>query len=221
MLAGKAMPDYLNRRADEPKTAEANDGQEVPAQKWVDVSDGKNGIALMNRSKYGYSYQNGELRLTLLRSGGYPDMYPNLGKSHIEYSLYPHEGDWTNGVMAEGESYNLPVLAAEPPSLSMDSRPRTLKEEESLLKIDRSNVLLSALKKAEDGDEIILRLCEMKGEASELNLSLPGKILAVRPVSLIEDPLPKMKYRLKGNQLRLKIGAHQILSLAIQMDTKR
>jgi len=49
-------------------------GQEVPAQKWVDLSDGTNGIALLNNTKYGHSYHNGDLRITLLRSAGNPDI---------------------------------------------------------------------------------------------------------------------------------------------------
>ena len=65
-------------------------GQEVPAQKWVDLSDGNTGIALLNNTLYGHSYHNGDLRLTLLRSAGSPDIYPNIGKFNISYALYPH-----------------------------------------------------------------------------------------------------------------------------------
>ena len=60
-------------------TPEMDDGQEVPAQKWVDLSNGVKGVALLNKTKYGHSYHNGELRLTLMRAAGSPDIYPNLG----------------------------------------------------------------------------------------------------------------------------------------------
>ena len=63
-------------------------------QKWVDLSNGITGLALLNSTKYGHSYHNGELRITLLRSAGAPDIYPNLGKFNISYALYPHAGDW-------------------------------------------------------------------------------------------------------------------------------
>jgi alpha-mannosidase len=63
------------------------DGQEVPAQKWVDLSDGNAGIALLNNTKYGFSYHNGDLKITLLRAAGSPDIYPNIGKFNISYAL--------------------------------------------------------------------------------------------------------------------------------------
>ena len=101
MLAGQPTPVWLQNRED-PGTVEREDGQEVAAQKWVDVSDGKAGFALLNRSKYGHCYNDGELRMTLLRSAGDPDEFPNLGKFNIQYAIMPHSGDWTNGVMLAG-----------------------------------------------------------------------------------------------------------------------
>jgi len=118
-LNGKEAPSHQRHEDVYGITAESKDGQEVPAQKWVDVSDGKVGIALLNKTRYGHSYCRGDLRITLLRSAGEPDIYPNLGKYVISYALYPHAGDWKNGVWAEGEDFNIPVYAAEPPSLSL------------------------------------------------------------------------------------------------------
>ena len=86
MLAGQPTPVWLQNRED-PGTVEREDGQEVAAQKWVDVSDGKAGFALLNRSKYGHCYNDGELRMTLLRSAGDPDEFPNLGKFNIQYAI--------------------------------------------------------------------------------------------------------------------------------------
>ncbi|MDD4644931.1 MAG: glycoside hydrolase family 38 C-terminal domain-containing protein, partial [Bacteroidales bacterium] len=113
-------------------------GQEVPAQQWVDVSDGKNGIALLNRTKFGHSFEDGQLRLSLLRASYYPDIYPNMGINHIQYSLYPHAGDWTNGVWAEGENFNVPVYAAEPPSLALSFKTDRTISDNSFWKFDLS-----------------------------------------------------------------------------------
>ena len=93
---GGDIPAYLNHHKDNPSTVEMNDGQEIPAQNWVDVNNGKTGIALLNKTKYGHSYHNGELRMTLMRSAGSPDIYPNLGKFNISYSLFPHGGSGTS-----------------------------------------------------------------------------------------------------------------------------
>ena len=218
MLAGKPTPDWLQNRED-PVTVERADGQEVPAQKWVDVTDGKTGIALLNRSKYGHCFDQGELRLTLLRSAGNPDEFPNMGKFNIQYSIMPHTGDWTNGVMQAGLDYNLPVYAAEPLSTSLEKKgARTMPAEQQLVAIDKPNVLLSTVKKAEDSDELIVRLCEMTGQETPVRLTLPLRIGAARRVTLLELPMngaEKPQYKEQNVSVTLK--PHEIATLALRL----
>ncbi|TSA30915.1 MAG: alpha-mannosidase, partial [Porphyromonadaceae bacterium] len=139
----------------------AINGQEVPAQQWVDVSDGRDGMALLNRTKFGHSYDKGQLRLSLLRATYSPDLYPNMGINHIQYSLFPHTGDWKNGVWAEGENFNVPVYAAEPPSLALAKTHSTRPENGSLLAVSPAEVVMSGIKQAEDGKNLIIRLAEV------------------------------------------------------------
>ena len=80
---------------------------EVPAHKWVDISDGHYGAALLNDSKYGHRVKDNALELTLLRSVRYPGPSTDSSNSVVEasgytdicehsftYSLYPHPGDY-------------------------------------------------------------------------------------------------------------------------------
>lgn len=192
--------------------------QEVPAQKWIDLSDGNVGIALLNKTKYGHSFNadNGELRLTLLRSAGAPDIYPNLGKFYISYALYPHSGDWKNGVWAEGDDFNVPVYAAEPPSLALVKEHATRPEEESFISIDSPGVVLSGMKQSEDGNELIVRLAETEGKVTVANLKLPIEISAVRRLNLVELPLKNsVNPNFKGNSVQVKIAPHEIVTLGI------
>lgn len=191
-------------------------GQEVPAQKWIDLSDGNIGIALLNRTKYGHSYDNGEMRLTLMRSAGEPDRYPNLGKFYISYALYPHSGNWKNGVWAEGDDFNVPVYAAEPPSLALVKEHATRKEEDSFISLDAPGVILSGIKQAEDGNDLIIRLAEIEGKETTVTLKLPVEISAVRRLNLIELPLESAaKPVIKGKSIQVTIAAHEIVTLAI------
>jgi len=216
-FAGGEIPHWLGHHYENPATREDNDGQEVPAQKWVDVNDGQTGIALLNRTKYGHSYHNGELRLTLLRSAGNPDIYPNLGRFVINYSLFPHTGGWENGVMREGEIYNVPVYAAEPPSLALVKEHATKPEEASLIAVDKDNVSLSTIKQSEDGDELIVRLCEMQGKETVTEITLPKGISAARRLNLIEYPLEGASApEIIGNKIRVKIRGHEIVTLGIK-----
>lgn len=192
-------------------------GQEVPAQKWVDITDGNTGIALLNKTKYGHSYIDGELRLTLMRSAGEPDIYPNLGKFNISYALYPHSGDWMNGVWAEGDDFNIPVYAAEPPSLALVKDHATRPEEASFFSIDAPGVVLTGMKQAEEGDELIIRLNEVFGKETIVKLELPEEASAVRSLNLIELPLEnEAKPLAAGKSIQVRIKPHDILTLGIQ-----
>lgn len=197
-------------------SAEDQDGQEVPAQKWVDVTDGKTGIALLNKTKYGHSYHRGDLRLTLMRAAGAPDIYPNLGKFNIRYALFPHPGDWKNGVWSEGEEFNVPVYAAEPPSLAQVKKHASRAEEGSFFSISAPNVILSGIKQSEEGGKLVIRLAETEGKTTSVTVSLPVPIKGAQRLNLVELPLQGTeKPEASGNLLRLKIKPHEIVTLGI------
>jgi len=215
-INGKEAPSYLKHADAYGIKAEVEDGQEVPAQKWVDVTDGKVGIALLNKTKYGHSYSHGDLRLTLLRSAGEPDIYPNLGKFDISYSLYPHAGDWKNGVWAEGDDFNVPVYAAEPPSLALVKEHATRPEETSFISVDAKDVVLTGMKQAEDGKELIIRLFEVEGKETTVNIKIPVAISSARRLNLVEFPLENVANpTVNGQSVQVKIRAHEIVTLGI------
>jgi alpha-mannosidase len=215
-INGKEAPSYQRSQSNiygvDP---EKGDGQEVPAQKWVDITDGKTGIALLNKSKYGHSYHHGDLRLTLMRSAGNPDLYPNLGKFNISYALYLHEGDWKNDVWTEGEDFNVPVYAAEPPSLALAKKHATRSEEDSFISVDQKNIILSGLKQAEEGKELIVRIAEVEGKETTVNIQLPVGVQSARRLNLVELPLDAVKPEVNGKSVQVKVHPHEIVSLGI------
>ena len=219
LLNGKEAPGWLKHSTATGGNPANNDAQEVPAQKWVDISDGTTGMALLNRTKYGHSYTKGDLRLTLMRSGGEPDIYPNLGKFNISYSLFPHSGDWKSGVLAEGEDFNQPAYAAEPPSLALVKAHATRPEEATFFSVDAKNVTLSGIKQAEEGKELVIRLAEMEGKETMVKLQVPVQVSGARRLNLIEMPLVNAeKPSVKGNAIYLRVKAHEIATLGITMD---
>ena len=223
-LGGKEIPESLKHQNAYGITAEANDGQEVPAQKWVDVTDGIKGIALLNKSKYGHSYQNSELKLTLMRSAGDPDIYPNLGKFNISYALYPHAGDWKNHVWEEGDDFNVPVYASEPPSLALAKNHASRPEEESFFSVFPSNVVMTGVKQSEQGDMLIVRLAEIEGKETTATLNLPVIPKLIRRLNLIEFPINPEGFQnlqglripeIQGKSVKLQLKPHEIVTLGI------
>ena len=218
MLAGKPYVDRMIHRCEvDGSRKDHDDGREVPAQKWVDVNNGRIGAALLNNSKYGHSYHQGELRLTLLRSAGFPDIYPNMGKFNISYALYPHSGDWKNGVWEEGDDFNVPVYAAEPPSLSLSKDYANRPGEESFFSLTGKGVVLSSIKKAEETDELIIRIAEVEGKETLATFSLPFNIKGARRLTIIEQSLQGVSTpNVQGRSLSLKVGPHEIVTLGVK-----
>ena len=194
-----------------------NDGQEVPAQKWVDVSNKDNGIALLNSSKYGHSYHNGELRLTLMRAASNHDLYPNIGIFNISYALYPHSGDWTNGVWTEGDDYNVPVYAAEPPSLALVKEHASRPEEASFFAVSPANIVMTGLKQSEDTKDLVIRVLETEGKETMATINLPVKVKSAQRLNLIEfSQKDGAKPEIVGNSIRVKLKPHEIVTLGIK-----
>ncbi len=80
---------------------------EIPAHRWVDLSEGDYGVSLLNDGRYGYDVAEGWMGLTLLRSPTWPDPQADQGEHTLIYSLYPHLGDWrTGGTVAAGYALN-------------------------------------------------------------------------------------------------------------------
>ena len=217
IIGGKPVPESLKHRNDYGVYSESNDGQEVPAQKWVDVTDGKTGIALLNKTKYGHSFEKGELRITLMRSAGDPDIYPNLGKFNISYAIYPHAGDWKSDVWAEGDDFNVPAYAAEPPSLALVKEHATRPEEASFFSVLPANVVMTGVKQSEDGGGLIVRVLEIAGKETPAVIKLPVAAKSVRRLSIIEYPFEiGSAPELQGNSVRLILKPHEIVTLGIK-----
>lgn len=194
-------------------------GQEVPAQQWVDVTDGSNGIALLNRTKFGHSFDRGQLRLSLLRATYSPDLYPNIGINHIQYSLFPHTGDWKNGVWAEGENFNIPVYAAEPPSLALVKDHSTKPEAGSMLSVSPPEVVMSGIKQGEDGKSLIVRLAEVNGKETVAIVTLPVTVVSAGRLNIIELPLASAeKPVVSGRTVRVGLKPHEIVTIAVTTD---
>jgi alpha-mannosidase len=84
---------------------------EVCAHRWIDLSEGGYGISLLNDSKYGHDVHDNVVRLTLLKSGIYPDAHADEGLHRFTYSLLPHVGDWREAQsVRRAYELNVPIV---------------------------------------------------------------------------------------------------------------
>ena len=166
------------------------DGTEVPALRWIDVSDGSGqyGTALLNDSKYGFDVKDGVMRMSVVHGATYPDPEADRGRQELLYSVLPHSGDWKSAaVTRKGLELGNPLVARVALVHGGD-----LPKVHSFIKAGPANVILSAVKKEMGYAEpdLILRLYEIHGEKAEAKIDLPWKVEA-QEADLIERPAGK------------------------------
>ena len=161
---------------------------EVPAQRWADLSDTKHGFSLLNDSKYGYDVKGNVLRLSLLRSPEWPDPHADEGHHEFTYSLYPHAGSWRDAqTVRRGYELNYKPLA-----IQSQKHDGTLPAEYSFVKIESDNVVLTAVKKSEDDDSLVLRFYEWDGKEVDVKLHLPAGAQAASETDLMEMSITEL-----------------------------
>ena len=131
------------------------------------------------------------IRLTLIRTpgtaGGYPDQATqDIGHHEFVYGIAGHGGDWRHGQTDwQGQRLNQPLIG-----FTTARHSGVLSKEFSLVKIDNSRIRLLALKKAEQGDEWILRLVELDGRPqTNVHVSFTAPIATAREVNGQEQPV--------------------------------
>jgi alpha-mannosidase len=144
------------RRPTHEDTSQAKAMFEVSAQRWADLGEADYGVALLNDCKHGYDIHGSVMRLSLLRGPTHPDPTADLGGHQFTYALMPHPGDFRKaGVIEAAEDLNAPLLPAQGNLAPGSSR--------SLVEIDTRQVIVEAIKRAEDSDATIVRLYEAWG----------------------------------------------------------
>ncbi|PYX89327.1 MAG: alpha-mannosidase, partial [Acidobacteria bacterium] len=173
---------------------------EVASHQWFDLTDksGAYGTTVLSDCKYG-SDKPGDntLRLTLIYTPGlgegngraYSDQTTqDWGHHDFVFGLAGHAGDWKQAETDwQAQRLNQPLIAFESPK-----HPGALGKSFSLFKVDNSRVRVLALKKAEESDEVIVRLVELDGKpASSVHIAFASPITSAREVNGQEIPLGK------------------------------
>lgn len=146
---------------------------EVCAHKYCDLSEYGYGVSLLNNCKYGHAIHDGVMSLTLLKCGTFPDPTADKCEHEFTYSLYPHAGDYREaGTIQKAYELNVPMTAVK-----VSENKGTLPCEYSFLSLDSENIIFETAKKAEDGEDIILRgyECFNKRTGVTLTLGVPVK----------------------------------------------
>ena len=191
-----AAPDYS--LYDEPPMTEH------PMNSFVDLSDGKNGVALLNTGLKAYEAADDEdntLLLSLIRA--YPlricvtkDMqnYSDwdkgsqcIGVNTFRYAFMPHKGNWEDAnVWQESERFNLYLTAGQLAPTAHGKNPTV----HSFLELKEENLNVSAVKRSEDGTGYIVRLFNPSDKTIKNSIRLNG---GVAPIEKPQSPVERQQ----------------------------
>ncbi len=165
-------------------------GEEEPYQGWLDLTGVtpqdpafRYGLSILNDGKYSAHVENGEIGFTVLRSPIYahhdpyvpdPDhrdySFVDQGIQHFTYVLLPHPGDWT-----DADTVRRTTELNQPPIPMIETyHDGPLAQSSSHLAVEPDAIVLSALKRAEDDDALIVRCYETSGRPTRATLHLPA-----------------------------------------------
>ena len=183
---------------------------EVCGHKWADLAEPGFGVALLSDSKYGFATQRNVLRLSLLRGPLSPDPQADLGRHRFRYALLPHAGDFrAAGVVAEGYRFNEPLLLQ--PASARPGQPAS----QSFFQVDQPNVVIDAVKKAEDSEDWIVRLYESHGARCRLRLTSPLPFQSAVRCNLLEEEEISLPWENGG--LSLDVLPFKIITLKLKI----
>ena len=188
---------------------------EVPAIRWADISDEKHGFSLLNNCKYGYDAKGNVLRLSLLRSPEWPDPHADEGHHEFTYSLYPHAGGWREALtVRQGYELNYKMLA-----MPTEKHQGALPAEHAFVEVKPENVVLTAMKKAEDDDALILRFYEWAGKETEVKIQLPPGAESAQDADLMERSIGGLP--LKANVVTVHTKPYEIKTVKVKFALPR
>ncbi len=193
---------------------------EVPSHQWIDLTDmsGEFGATILTDYKNGSDKPNDHtIRLTLIRTpgtrGGYPDQgTQDIGHHEFVYGIAGHSADWRQAQTDwQAQRLNDPLIAFE-----TSKHGGALGREFSLLKVSNPRIRLLALKKAEQGDETIVRLVELDGKPQpDVRISFNTPITAAREVNGQEQPVGTAV--INDGSLVTSFSAYQPRTFAIRL----
>lgn len=193
---------------------------EVPSHQWIDQTDmsGEFGATILTDCKNGSDKpSDNTIRLTLIRTpgtaGGYEDQgTQDIGHHEFVYGIAGHAAGWREAQTDwQAQRLNDPLIAFQ-----TTKHTGPLGRNLSLLKVSNPRIRVLAVKKAEQSDEIIVRLVELDGKPQpNVRVSFPAPIIAAREVNGQEQSVGSAT--VTGGTLVTSFSAYQPRTFAIRL----
>ncbi|MEI6455661.1 MAG: glycoside hydrolase family 38 C-terminal domain-containing protein [bacterium] len=193
---------------------------EVPSREWLDLTDksGNFGVTILEDCKFGSDKPNDKtVRLTLLYTPATNSFHDQAtqdwGTHEFTYGIYSHKNDWRSALSEwQGRTLNQPLRAFQ-----VSQHPGYFGKTFSFARLSTPQVDIRALKKAESGNLIIVRLQELLGkELLNGELGFASKIINAYEVDGQERKIGEAV--LKNGKLLFDMNKFGIRSYAVQVE---
>jgi len=177
---------------------------EVCAHKWADLSEDDYGVSLLNDCKYGHDIKGSVLRLTLLKSAIEPYPDADRGLHEFTYSLYPHTGDFKKAHTID-MAYKLNY---RPYAYYVEKGTGDVENYKSFITCNDENVIVDTLKKAEDTDDLVLRVYECFNRRTDCTIDFGFDVSKITECDLMENDICNVEF--ENNTLKFNIKPYEI-----------
>ncbi|MBN2600942.1 MAG: hypothetical protein JXR87_02995 [Candidatus Marinimicrobia bacterium] len=201
-----------------------------PQQNWVDLFDGKEGLAILNKGLRDYEIsqdKNRSIALTLLHGVRYPRIAGGAnpwaddpyilssqckGKFVYDYAIYPHSGNWQKAKMYfASREFNVPLRLVQ-----ITSGINVHQPEMSFFRIHPDVLILSALKISEKQSTVILRVFNPTAEQLTGRIECLLEIDSAWQVNLEETRQTELKI-LKTTGVEITATAKKIITVEMAL----
>jgi alpha-mannosidase len=135
-----------------------------------------------------------------------PDPEADQGEHRFAYSLLPHAGSWGETTIAQAYALNDPLIVRAGSQVS-DLQPI------SLLSVEPENIVVETIKRAEDGNGLIVRLYESQRRRSQVRLRLGFQLGGAWRANLLEENQTELIP--DANTLTLPVRPYEIMTLRL------
>jgi alpha-mannosidase len=227
-----------------PRTNREKGRWEYNCHKWLDISNGTAGIALINDCKYGFNMAGHELRFTVLNSPEFAGpaketmfidrdnparpKYVDQGMHEdIKLAIQLHAGTWQENTWKKAIEFNNPLIVQSVAPSKTSNVAMESVEPPSFLSCTPDNIVISAFKVQEDVDdlavprEFVIRVVELAGRGPvDACITFPGFISIEKAMELDLLELTERNpgtVNVTGNQVTMPIGPHEIKTIKVKI----
>ncbi len=190
-------------------------------ENWINASGDQFGLTLASSvvgmdyvDPTGQNLKNTILQPILLASRrschGEGNDYHQTGDHEFSFSITSHQAGWENGIRFGKES-NEHLYAVVAPEKYASA---TLKESECFLSVDQDDIIVTAMKKAENEDAMVIRFYNTGNKDIEAGFSYWKSFESAFVTNLIEEEKQRLETDEKG--IRIHVDHHAVETLKLK-----